>query len=59
MPVLQSHMAVPQSAPRFVKLTEEVGFSVQPTEDELKSLGKFGFKSVINMRFEDEKGTKL
>lgn len=49
-------MAVAPNAPRLVKLTDDVGFSVQPTIDELKSLHKAGFHSVINMRFEDEKG---
>ncbi len=44
------------AAPRMVKLTDDIAFGVQPTADELKNLNKAGFKSVINMREEDEVG---
>ena len=42
---------------RLVKLTDDLGFSVQPSEEEVKNLSKYGFKGVINMRFDWEKGT--
>ena len=41
---------------KLVKLTDDLGFSVQPNEDELKNMSKFGFRSVINMRFDSEQG---
>jgi uncharacterized protein (TIGR01244 family) len=41
---------------RVVKLTEDLAFAVQPTEDELKTLKETGINSVINMREVTEKG---
>jgi len=49
-------MAVAKNAEKFVKLTDDLGFSVQPTKEELNDFSAAGFKSVINMRFDWEKG---
>jgi len=49
-------MAVAKNSEKFVKLTDDLGFSVQPTREELKDFSAAGFKSVINMRFDWEKG---
>jgi protein tyrosine phosphatase (PTP) superfamily phosphohydrolase (DUF442 family) len=53
---MSGNTAVLPNAPRLVKFTDDLGFSVQPNITELESLGKAGFKSVINMREEEEEG---
>ncbi len=45
--------------PRVIKLTDDLAFGAQPSENELKSLAQDGIKSVINMRETHEKGESV
>eukprot|EP01120_Amphizonella_sp_Union-15-10_P007203 TRINITY_DN240_c0_g1_i1.p1 TRINITY_DN240_c0_g1~~TRINITY_DN240_c0_g1_i1.p1 ORF type:complete len:260 (+),score=61.42 TRINITY_DN240_c0_g1_i1:307-1086(+) len=53
---IQDFLSPREETPKVIKLTDDLAFGKQPSEDELRSLSSSGIKSVVNMRETWEKG---